>query len=173
MKTEGNLANPSLVVGHSRQVLEPIRRYGTSYWKRSEQITVPVPWGSDWGHFAGNSTLKGRKGSKKPLSVFRASASNSSHKKRKKNFFVVFWHENIGKLDISKSKGIERYSFSPSISKQYYNSKFLSFYSYIAMGDVQGYHIRRPKAIQPVCLPLIFPLMYSSAPSIPPESFCH
>lgn len=149
-------------------MLEPVRRHMTRYRKRSEQTTAPALRGGDWcmgGWVAGMSTLKGRKGRKKPLSLSPGLLLAAAM--RKYNSLTVFWHENIGKLDISKSKGIERHSFNPCISEGY-DSKFLPFYSFIAMGDIQRFHRRWVKAIQPVCLPLIFPLIYSSAPIIPP-----
>lgn len=84
---------------------------------------------------------------------------------------MVVWKENIGKLDISKSKGIRRHSFSPSIIERY-NRVFLPFYSFIAMRHIQRLHKRWVKAFQSLCLPLMFSLIYSlicsSVPIFPP-----
>jgi len=120
------------------------------------------------GSFCWKECAKGQKRKWKVSLSLSSGLLLAAVTEKKKKILMVFWHENIGKLDIIKSKGIERHSFSPCTSEWYNDSKFLPFYSFIAIGDIQRFHRRWVKAIQSVCLPLIFPLMYSSAPIVPP-----
>lgn len=149
-------------------MLEPVSKYSymARYRRKSEQTAAPAAHRGDRGHFAGKSTLQGRKGCIKSSCLSSELLLAAAHPLLQKK---IGRGENDDILTLKYWKtGIERHSFSPCTSKWYDNSKFLPFYFFIAMRDIQTFHRRWVKAIQSVCLPLIFPLIYSSAPIVPP-----